>query len=387
MPKCVTATGLWQIYDPMNLLHRYLFRQILITLAFTCFAVTIVVLFTQSFRLLSLVIDNSASLFIFLQLALLTIPTFFGIILPIGLAIAIVFVYQRLAGDSELVIMRTAGLSATDLAKPALLMGIGATIFGLVLTFWIAPWANRELVSMQYKIRNEFSIYLLRPGVFNDIPKGPTFYARRRDRQGGLENILIHDNRKPDLPVTIMADRGQVATIEGEPRVIVYHGQRQEYDRAKHRLSILDFEQYSLSLALLSGANDRLPDPRELSVEDLLGGTTAIKNSAGPDRLRAELHQRICTAGAGVGFALLAAAILLGGQFNRRGMGGRVILAAVTLVLFQAMVMWVSNLVARNIGFAPLLYMLITVPLPVAWLLLRHNPVAPAFNFGRWRRA
>lgn len=308
--------------------------------------------------------------------------------MPIGLAISIVFVYQRLAGDSELIIMRTAGLSATDLAKPALLMGIGATILGLLLAFWIAPWANRELVSMQYKIRNEFSIYLLRPGVFNDIPKGPTFYARRRDRQGGLENILIHDNRKPDAPVTVMADRGQVTTVDGEPRVIVYHGQRQEYDRVKHRLSVLDFEQYSLSLALLSGASDRLPDPRELSLEDLLAATPpAIKNSSGPDRLRAELHQRICTAGAGVAFALLAAAILLSGQFNRRGMSSRVIIAALILVVFQAMLLWVSNLVARDFGFAPLLYVLTVVPLPLAWLLLRHNPMADSFSFAKWRRA
>ncbi len=372
----------------MLLIHRYILRQILMTLVFTSVAVTIVVLFTQSFRLLSLVIDNSASLLIFLHLALLTIPTFLGIIMPIGLAISIVFVYQRLVTDSELIIMRTAGLNAVALAKPAILLGVCTTILGFFLAFWIAPWANRELVSMQYKIRNEFSIYLLRPGVFNDIPKGPTFYARRRDRNGGLENILIHDTRKPETPVTVMAERGQVTTVDGEPRVIVYHGQRQEYDRAKHRLSVLDFEQYSLNLALLSGASDRLPDPRELSLEDLLASTPpAIKNSSGPDRLRAEIHQRTCTASGSIVFALLAASIMLSGQFNRRGMASRVIVAALTIIIFQAMLLWVSNLVARNIGFAPLLYTLTALPIPVAWLLLRHNPLAGSFSFMRWRRA
>lgn len=370
----------------MSLLHRYLLRQILTVFAFTITAITIVVLFTQSFRLLSLVIDNSASLGIFLQMALLVIPTFLGIVLPIGLAAAVIFIYQRLATDSELVIMRTAGMSAADLARPALWLGGAATIIVMLLGFWIAPWANRELVGMQYRIRNEFSIYLLRPGVFNDIPKGPTFYARRRDRQGGLEGILIHDNRKPAMPVTVMADRGLVTTVNGEPRVIVYNGQRQEYDRARNKLTTLDFERYSLNLSLLSGVSDRLPDPRELNLEDLLSATPpAIKNSAGPNRLQAELHQRIAGALSGVAFAVLAAAILLGGQFNRRGMTQRVIIAALTVVVFQAALLWVSNLVARNIHFTPLLYILTLMPLPVSWTLLRHNPLTGAFPPLRWR--
>lgn len=368
------------------LLHRYLLRQITIVFAFTLAAMTIVVLFTQSFRLLSLVIDNSASLFIFLQMAALVIPTFLGIVLPIGLATSIIFIYQRLATDSELVIMRSAGMSAIDLARPAMWLGGAAVIIVMLLNFWISPWANRELVSMQYKVRNEFSIYLVRPGVFNDIPKGPTFYARKRDRQGGLEGILIHDNRKPEMPVTIMADKGLVTTINGEPRVIVFNGQRQEYDRERNKLTTLDFERYSMNLSLLSGASDRLPDPRELNVEDLLSShPPAVKNNAGPHRLEAELHQRIAGSLSGIAFAMLATAILLGGQFNRRGVTKRVIMAALAIVMFQAALLWVGNLVAKNIYFTPLLYALALLPLPASLSLLNLNPMTGEFAIFRKR--
>lgn len=361
----------------MLLLHRYLLRQFLTALLFTGCAVTIVVLFTQSFRLLSLVVNNAAGLWIFLQLALLTIPTFLGIVLPIGLAVALVFVYQKLGADSELVIMRSAGLSATALAQPAIWLGAASVLFGLLLAFWVSPWANRTLVAMQYEIRNEFSVYLLRPGVFNDITKGLTFYARRRDSKGGLESILIHDNRKPDAPMTVMADRGMVMQVDGEPRIVVFNGQRQEFDRKRNKMATLDFAQYTFDISLLRGANDRLPDPRELTLGELLSDKPlATKRGSHPERLRAELHQRLGGTLTGLSFAFLMAGIMLGGQFSRRGMTGRVIIAAVAVITLQALLMWLSNLVARDLGYLPVFYGLTLLPIPIAWLLLRHNPLA-----------
>jgi len=45
----------------MNRLGFYLFRQLLIAFVFASVAVTFVVLFTQSFRLLSIVIENAST--------------------------------------------------------------------------------------------------------------------------------------------------------------------------------------------------------------------------------------------------------------------------------------------------------------------------------------
>jgi lipopolysaccharide export system permease protein len=337
----------------LNLLQRHLLRQILLALGFATGAVTIVVLFTQSFRLLALVIDNAAGLWAFLSMALLFIPSFLGLILPIGLALAILFVIQKLTADLELTIMQAAGMSLPDLAKPVMILAGMVMLLVLALNLWVAPWANRALVAKQYQIRNEFSVYLLRPGVFNDIGKGLTFYARRRDHRGGLENILIHDNRQPEKPVTVMAERGQVVMLENEPRIVVFNGQRQEFDRASQKMTTLDFTRYAFDLTLLRGSNDRLPDPRELTLKELLSDApVAIKRSGGRDRLLAELHQRLGGALATLGFAMLALILLLEKEFNRRGMALRLVVTVLAIVGFQAGLMWLSNLLARDLVFA-----------------------------------
>src|ERR1700744_381767 len=103
-------------------LNLYLLRQLLVAFIFSCVAVTFVILFTQSFRLLTLVIDNSSTMWYFFRLMALSIPTFLPLVLPLGLGVAVLFVYHKLAIDSELVVMRAVGFSPMRQAMPALIL-------------------------------------------------------------------------------------------------------------------------------------------------------------------------------------------------------------------------------------------------------------------------
>ena len=182
------------------ILTQYLFRQLAATFLFATGAVTFVVLFTQSFRLLSLVIENSSTMLIFFQLLGLSALTFLPLIMPLGLGTAVIFVYHKLALDSELIVMRAAGISPLRLIEPTLMLAGIVGVVGLLLTLWITPAANRNLVALQYKMRDSYAVFLSHPGSFNDLADGLTFYADKRGPNGSLEGILIHDVRQPDNP-------------------------------------------------------------------------------------------------------------------------------------------------------------------------------------------
>ena len=62
-------------------------------------------------------------------MSMLVLPTFLSAILPIAFFCSLLFVYNRLTIDSELVTLRAAGVSQWSLAKPALAM---ATIIVIV---------------------------------------------------------------------------------------------------------------------------------------------------------------------------------------------------------------------------------------------------------------
>src|SRR5436190_8521226 len=105
-------------YDPpsMNVLDRYILRQSLSIMLFVTAALSAAVWLAQSLRLVDLIVNRGLSIELFLFLALLILPRFLDIVLPIGAFIAVLFVFNRLTSESELVVMRSAGLGPLELA-------------------------------------------------------------------------------------------------------------------------------------------------------------------------------------------------------------------------------------------------------------------------------
>lgn len=371
-----------------RILTVYLLRQLAGAFAFATGAVTFVVLFTQSFRLLSLVIENSSTVLIFFQLLGLSALTFLPLIMPLGLGTAIVFVYNKLSTDSELVVMRSAGLNPLRLIEPALILAAGVTFVCFMMTLWVTPAANRNLVLLQYKMRDSYAIFLSHPGSFNDLSEGLTFYANKRGPNGSLQGILIHDVRQPANPITTMAATGQVIDNGGEPHMIIFNGRRQEFDPATGKLSELAFDQYVLDLdALRNTPSGRVPDPRELTMAQLIDPTPEMLRARGPmSHFRGELHARLATPFLSFSYGLIGLASILAGAFNRRGMAGRILIGALAIVVTQTTFMTLNGLVARDSSLAVLLYMIAMLPAPIGFALVNaenlHKKRFPRFLRG-----
>ena len=295
---------------------------------FVTAGLTLVIWLTQSLRLLEIVVDGGAPIYLFLQLMLVTLPTFLSIVLPIGLLAAVLFTYNRLTMDSELVVMRAAGLGPWGLAKPAVLLALIVMAICYVLTLYLAPASYGELARLEGMAKSQFSTVFLREGVFNEAGDGLTVYVRRRMADGELQGLLIHDTRIEGKPVTIMADRGR--TVEGGAgtRVVVFDGNRQEMDLATGRMSQLFFDRYAVDMRVFERQlSDRLPDARERSTAELMHAGEIPELAPFKARLTAELHQRYTSPIFALGFTLMGVAILLVGEFNRRGQSRRIVAA------------------------------------------------------------
>jgi lipopolysaccharide export system permease protein len=215
-------------------------------------------------------------------------------------------------------------------------------------------------------------VFLSHPGSFNDLADGLTFYANKRGPNGSLQGILIHDVRQPDTPVTTMAATGQVVDSDGQPHMIIFNGRRQEFDRATGKLSELAFDQYVLDLAALRNTPaSRTPDPRELTVGELLNPTPEMLRARGPiSHFHGELDSRLATPLLSFSYAMIGLASILAGAFNRRGMSGRILTGAVMIVVTQAAFMTLNGLVARDSHYAGALYAVALLPAPAGFLLL-----------------
>src|SRR4051812_44285780 len=150
----------------MKRLDRYILRQCFGVMLFVTAALTAAIWLAQSLRLIDLIVNRGLSIELFLYLALLILPRFLDIVLPIALFIAILFTYNRLISESEIVVMRAAGVSQFQLAKAAMILALLATAAGFALSAYFLPLANRAFKDLQFEIRNQFAAKVLQEGTF-----------------------------------------------------------------------------------------------------------------------------------------------------------------------------------------------------------------------------
>ena len=359
----------------MNRLQRYLFRNLLIATLYSTAGLTLTIWLSQSLRLIEMVVEAGAPMRMFLWLLVLTVPTFLGIVLPLALVGAILFTYNRLSSDSELNVMRAAGVGPFALAQPAMVLAFGVTVVVYALNLWITPAAHQELVRMEYAVRSDYSQLFLREGVFNEVGDRFSVFLRERDGDGNMHNVVIHDGRVPEKPVTILGERAIMLTGPEGARFVVFNGNRQELDRKTNRLSQLFFERYAVDLKVLtSGGGERWPDARERTTDELLNPPEQL---AGNDKvlsdLVAELHHRLSSPLLALAYTMVSLAALLSGEFNRRGQTRRVTAAVLVVMAIQSAVLGLSSLAAKANVLIPLLYVVpILVLVPAAWVLGRN---------------
>lgn len=362
----------------MSILDKYLIRHALTATLFTTAVVTAVIWLTQALRLLELVLDRGAPVSVLLWMLLLTVPTFFSLVLPLGLTLAVLFVLYKLSMDSELVVMRATGMSNVRLARPLLLLAGVGVLAGYIVAFGISPAANRELSRQEFLVKNDYALVLLRDGMFNKLGDNITVYVRERVSNNELRGILMHDASKPEKTDTLIAERGIVVNSNigtgGSARVVLLNGIRQERDNATGTISELTFRQYAIDLAQFSkDYQERWQQPRERNVMGLLTETRFSDDPMVIGRLYAELHSRFASPLLALSFVLFALAVLLTARIGRHGAAGNLVVAAIVIVLWQVAVLTCISNIPRYDVLAYALYGVVLLPLPYLWLVLRRN--------------
>jgi lipopolysaccharide export system permease protein len=342
---------------------------------FVSVALSCVMWLTQSLRFVEMIVNKGIGLGSFLKLTLLLMPGFLVVIIPISLFAVVLFTYNKLIADRELVVLRAAGLSHFALARPALVLGLAATLVGYLLTCWVIPLTVRSFHQMQWTIRNDLSNVLLQEGMFNKFGDGLTIYVRQRSPEGELLGILVHDKRNPQRPVTMMAEKGALVRTETGPRVLMVNGNRQELTAGTGKLSILHFESYTVDFATATGAKgDRFRDARERGLWELISTGVADVSAADYRRFKVELHSRLTSPLYNLGFPLLAACVLLTASFDRRGQLVPVVTAIVLMITAQAAALGMSNLATANLALVPGIYFVALLPIGLAYWVLVRSP-------------
>ena len=113
----------------MKKLNIYIAKQIIVGFLLVSFSLMSIIWLTQSLRFVDLITNKGIAVSLFAKLTSLLMPRIFTILCPISLFAAVLFVYNRMLSDRELVVMKAAGITPWQNAKPAVFLGLAMACF------------------------------------------------------------------------------------------------------------------------------------------------------------------------------------------------------------------------------------------------------------------
>jgi lipopolysaccharide export system permease protein len=297
-------------------LSVYVFGQLLGPVAMLAFLLTSMIWMVGSLRLLDLVINRGQSALTFINLALLSLPPVLTIILPFAFLFGSLFALQRLSGDSELVVMASAGYSVRQLAVPVLAAALLVAGLTYCCNLYLAPAGQRALNAKKGDINADVAAALLNEGQFTNPTKGLTVFIRQINQDGSFKGVLVHDGREIKRPVTFIAESGQLVQTLTGARLLMFNGTLQS--GSGPQLSTLSFKSYPLNLEqFVAQARDTTRRTSDRFLSELLRPPEKNLAQRVRDTFAAEAHNRLSQPLYCFAFGLIALAAVTRGTRQR----------------------------------------------------------------------
>ena len=370
------------IIPPMTIITKYILKQMLFGFVLITSGLLMIVWLSQSLRLFEILLNSKVSIGLFVRLTLTLVPSYLSIISPIALFAVALFTYNRMIADRELIVLRAAGMSPLQLAKPAIVVGAVFTLIGFYISIILVPASTADFRALRWKIQHDVSHLLLQEGEFNEVAKGITVYIGNKNADGSLDGIILHDAHSPKSEVTLLAEKGTISYHEGVPKISMINGSRQEVVAKSGRFSILYFDSYNMDFLSSESKGARSKKQGEASMKELFAPKDTLDDRT-YRRYRLEAYKRLSQPFYNLTFMLIAAAGLLTGTFNRRGNNRRVVMTVLIMAAVQVGGLMAENMAGRDVRLIPMLFLFSAGPIAVCPYILKK---AGTFNFDGLRK-
>jgi lipopolysaccharide export system permease protein len=359
----------------MTLLDRSIFKETTAAFAIGLMVFTFVLLTNKILRLVELIVSKGVGLWTVLQLFVYILPYSLVVTIPMSVLLAALATFTRLSADGEVVVLHTAGISLPRLARPAIALGLLATLATLAITIWILPYSNFAFKNLVFEMARRQASVGIQEGVFTSPLEGLILYVEQLDpKTSRMEGIFLVDSRNPTERRVIVAREGRFTSDSASLRLGLELHQGAIHLNGKElngRYRLLSFSDYTLTLDVgraLPGPGQRMLGEQELTIAELYQRAETLRargQNYHPPLV--EIHKKLAIPFSCLLFPLIG--VPLGSRLKKGGRGvSLVISAAVALGYYmlivggeglgdrgripEALAMWLPNVLVGLAGLA-----------------------------------
>jgi len=345
--------------------------------ALVLISLTGVIWITQALRGIDLMTSQGQTILTFLGFTGLVIPALALIIAPIALMIAMSHTLNKLATDSEIIVMNAAGFAPLQMLRPFFYATLIVAVMVAFIAAYLAPDGMRRLKRWDAEITADVLTNVLQPGRFAQLDQNLTIRIRERQPGGRLVGIFVDDRRDPKERITIIADHGTVLNNERGSFLVLKDGNLERFEAGKHDPALVAFESYAFDMSKFANqGRDVTLGIHELYLWELVSPSPTdpvFQQMAG--QFRAEMHDRFIAPLYPFAFAALTFAFL-GAPRTTRQSRNFSIAGAILSVLALRMAGYACSVTAVKSTVAPIIqYLLLALAVGASLFVIVRSVV------------
>lgn len=240
----------------MNLIQRYIFRKVAGATLMTFIALGTMVWLSQALRQFDLVTANGQAIMTFIQVSALLVPVLVTVVFPVALMIAVIYTFNTLTSDSELVVINASGARQSVVLRPVFTIALISTLIVASMTLYFSPLALRSWTTLITNVRGNIITQFMREGAFTPLAPGLTFHMHNRNTDGSLRGIFVADSREGDKISTYLAEKGAVIENPLGLFLIMNNGTIQQRSKIDNSISMIEFSSYAFDLSSFASASE-----------------------------------------------------------------------------------------------------------------------------------
>lgn len=269
----------------MNIIQRYIFKELLIVLVIAVGALTGALFLDKLLYLTEIIVNKGVSFTTVLKMMTYIAPAFLVLTVPMGLLMASVVTFSRLSSDSEIIALKASGFSFYQLLVPIMFLSVLTYFLSSFLMIYALPWGNQSFRELLFYILRSQAKYEIKTKLFNNDFKNMVIFVDEKDENTPMmKGIFISETMKNGENRIINAAKG-ILLSDMKSFVVqlkLEDGSIHRIGKNKKSYHILKFDQYNLEM--------KIPDPegisgkllrgnRELSIKKLKGKIEGLKKS------------------------------------------------------------------------------------------------------------
>jgi lipopolysaccharide export system permease protein len=252
--QILTTAGFRQSWKTWpSILYCYLWRECWSIFTVGLLAITIIVFMGRITRVMQMIITKGVGLADILRFCLLLMPYLLLFTVPMAGMIAVLVTFLRLSNDNEIMALKTSGLSALQFLPPVLGFSLLITGAALFFSLYATPWGNQEMRQLLLEITKRRADLGIREQVFNNDFSNVVLFVNNVPASGGLmEGVFLSDDRDPQVPNVITADKGRMIFDRKSERLVfqLFKGRVLRLSEDSTSFHSVEFDTYQVPLEL-----------------------------------------------------------------------------------------------------------------------------------------